>query len=199
MNLAGLGLSLLWLAAGCTWFSSAQHAKTTTAPQLEQATETLLRNGDQLQIRLDMGGQATQTAAQTQEITIDENGEVSLPLIGIVKATGLTPSQLQERVAANYVPRFYVRCNVTVIVLQRFFYVGGEVRGPSRYGWTEDVTLLKAINTACGFTDYANRRKVELVRNGQRSPIDFEELRRDPTKDFPIQPGDTIWVPRSIF
>ncbi|MGH8595070.1 MAG: polysaccharide biosynthesis/export family protein, partial [Gammaproteobacteria bacterium] len=86
-----------------------------------------------------------------------------------------------------------------VQAVQRFFYVGGEVRGAGRYPWSEDVTMLKAINTAGGFSDYANRGKVELVRGGQRTPIDFEELRSNPTKDVPIQPGDSIWVPRSIF
>lgn len=189
-----LGVSAVSLLTGCSWFSSPKPVA--SAPLPEHSGETLLRNGDQLQVRLDTGGPAPQ---QTLDMAIDENGEISLPLVGSVKAEGLTPSQLRERVEANYVPRFFVRCNVTVQVGTRFFYVGGEVRGPARYGWNEDVTLLKAINTAGGFTDFANRRKVELVRGGQRTPIDFDELRRNPTKDVPIQPGDSIWVPRSIF
>ena len=63
----------------------------------------------------------------------------------------------------------------------------------------EDVTLLKSINTAGGFTDYANRSRVELLRGDQKVPVDFDALRQNPARDFAIRPGDSIWVPRSIF
>jgi polysaccharide export outer membrane protein len=73
------------------------------------------------------------------------------------------------------------------------------VRNSGRFPWSEDTTLLKAINTAAGFTDYANRRKVQLVRGKQQQEFDCEELQRNPSKDIQIRPGDTITVPRSIF
>ncbi len=193
-------LAAVGLTAGCLWGSSPEK---TVAPAGRTGGDPLpeirLRVGDQLQVRLDTGGQAAAQSVQLIEMTIDEKGQISLPLIGDVKAEGMTPGELQERIEANYVPRFYVRCNVTVQVPARFFYVGGEVRAPGRYGWTEDVTVLKAINTAGAFTDYANRRKVEIVRGKDKQTVDCDELRRDPVKDVPIQPGDSIWVPRSIF
>jgi polysaccharide export outer membrane protein len=197
-----LALIVAGMTTGCGLFSSSDeaHVKQTAATAGHSAvTETRLRLGDQLQVRLDTGGQVAAQSVQQIEMTIDEKGEISLPLIGQVKAEGMTPGELQERIQANYVPRFYVRCNVTVLVTARFFYVGGEVRGPGRYAWTEDVTMLKAINTAGGFTDYANRRKVDLIRGNKKTPVDFEELRHNPERDVSIQPGDSIWVPRSIF
>jgi polysaccharide export outer membrane protein len=133
------------------------------------------------------------------DVVIDENGEISLPLIDRVKVAGLTASELAERIQASYVPRYYVRCNATVLATTRFFYVGGEVRAPGRYGWSEDVTLLKAINTSGGFTDYANRKKVEVIRGKQRIVVDCEVARSQPAKDVSILPGDSIWVGRSIF
>lgn len=193
-------LAAVSLAAGCLWgSSSSKRTGPATGPIGDALPEIRLRVGDQLQIRLDTGGQAAAQSVQLIEMTIDEKGQISLPLIGDVKAEGMTPGELQERIEANYVPRFYVRCNVTVQVPARFFYVGGEVRAPGRYGWTEDVTVLKAINTAGAFTDYANRRRVEIVRGKDKQVVDCEELRRDPINDVPIQPGDSIWVPRSIF
>ena len=158
--------------------------------------ETLLRIGDQLTIRLDFGGNQP---PQTSDVVVDENGEISLPLVGRIKSEGLTTSELADRIQANYVPRYYIRCNATVMATVRFFYVGGEVRGPSQYNWSEDMTLLKAINTAGGFTEFANRRKVELMRGGEKKPYDCEDLRAHPNKDPVVQPGDSIYVPRSIF
>ncbi|NQU11264.1 polysaccharide export protein [bacterium] len=165
------------------------------------ATENRLRIGDELQIRLDTSG--TQAGAATGPelvtVTIDENGEISLKLVGRVTAAGSSPRELSERIEAHYVPRFYVRMNVTVTVAPRFFYVMGEVRNPGRFGWSDDTTVLKAISTAGSFTDYANRRQLEVIRGKERFLVDTEELRRNPQKDPAVRPGDTVLVPRSIF
>jgi len=162
----------------------------------ERGSEARLRVGEQLQIRIDAG-----IASQNQayDLTIDEKGDITLPLVGKIRATGSTTTELAGRIEANYVPRFYVRCTVTVLVSVRFFYMGGEVRSPGRHNWSEDVTLLKAINTAGGFTDYANRRRVEVSRGTEKRIYDYEEFRQHPEKDIHIQPGDSIYVPRSIF
>jgi protein involved in polysaccharide export with SLBB domain len=157
-----------------------------------------LRTGDQLQVRIETGSGAGATP-QIYDVSIDENGEISLTLIGRIKAEGATVGELTERIQASYVPRYYVHCNVIVLVTVRFFYVGGEVRAPSRYNWTEDITLLKAINTAGGFTDYANRGKVEVTRGKEKKTFNCEDLRQHPDKDIAILPGDTVYVPRSIF
>jgi protein involved in polysaccharide export with SLBB domain len=157
-----------------------------------------LRTGDMLTVRIDAGG-AQSTTPSVSDLSVDEDGNVSLSLIGSIKAAGLTPSELAERIQANYVPRYYVRCNATVLVAQRFFYLGGEVRNPGRFPWSDDTTLLKAINTASGFTDYANRQKVQLTRGGKLEVYNCEDLQRNPVKDPPIRPGDTITIPRSIF
>ena len=157
-----------------------------------------LRTGDMMTVRIDTGG-AQSTTPPATDLSIDEDGNISLPLVGSIKAAGLTTSELAERIQANYVPRYYVRCNATVLVAQRFFYVGGEVRNPGRFPWSEDTSLLKAISTASGFTDYANRQKVQLVHGGKLGVYNCEDLQRNPAKDPSVRPGDTITVPRSIF
>lgn len=193
--LAILSAAVGALVTGCS-FTGTGPTKSSRNLTAAQTTETRLRNGDQLQIRLETSG--TQSP-QVIDAVIDENGEVSLPLIGRIKAEGLTASELAERIQASYVPRYYVRCTAAVFAPTRFFYIGGEVRGPGRQNWSEDITLLKAINTAGGFTEYANRRKVELTRGGEMKLFDYEDLRQHPAKDIPIQPGDSIYVPRSMF
>jgi protein involved in polysaccharide export with SLBB domain len=197
MMVAVIGFAAGMTLVGCASTGSAPSAGfATMAP--DQAGETRLRNGDQIQVRLDTSTDESK-GPQAIDAEIDENGEISLPLINHVKAEGLTPSELSERIQANYVPRFYIRCTVTVLATVRFFYVGGEVRAPGRYNWSEDMTLLKAINTAGGFTDYANRGKVEVARGKGKRVLDSEELRQHPERDIPIQPGDSIYVARSIF
>jgi protein involved in polysaccharide export with SLBB domain len=190
-----LALSACLLAAACATDQPPRPA----ADPAGGTTESRLRSGDQVTVRLDTGGNTEIQRQPPIETVIDENGEISLPLIGRVRAAGSTPSEVAERIQASYVPRFYVRCNATVLPTVRFFYVGGEVRGPGRYNWTEDVTILKAINTAGGFTDYANRRKVELARGKNKQTLDVEDIRQHPEKDVAVQPGDSIYVPRSIF
>jgi protein involved in polysaccharide export with SLBB domain len=185
-------------ASGCA--SPSSQSRSAEFATAGEDVQTRLRVGDQLQIRLDTtGGQPTSQSPAPLDAVIDERGEISLPFIGRVQAEGSTPAELAERIQANYVPRYYVRCNVSVLVTLRFFYVGGEVRSPGRYPWTGDITLLKAINTAGSFTDYANRGRVEIIRGKEKIAVNMDDLRRNPNKDVPIRPGDSIWVPRSIF
>jgi protein involved in polysaccharide export with SLBB domain len=193
MIVAIVGFVAGTMLVGCA-SSDSSSSRGFVAP--DQGGETRLRNGDQIQVRTDTGDIK---GPQAVDAEIDENGEISLPLINHVKAEGLTPSELSERIQANYVPRFYIRCTVTVLATVRFFYVGGEVRGPGRYNWSEDITLLKAINTAGGFNDYANRSKVELTRGKEKRVFNCEDLRQHPERDMSIQPGDSIYISRSIF
>ncbi len=159
-------------------------------------SESRLRVGDLLQIRVET---SVMTAAQLLEVAVEDNGNITLPLIGSLRAQGLSTSELADQIQKAYVPKYYVRCTTTVLAPVRFFYVGGEVRAPSRYPWAKDLTLSRAINAAGGFTDFANRSRVEIARGKTKLVFDCEAIRRQPDKDVAIQPGDSIYVPRSIF
>jgi protein involved in polysaccharide export with SLBB domain len=200
-----LQAAALCLVLGCSGINGLFGGSSSGKPRITTSATTSsedevsgrLRHGDELTVRIDAGPQ--QQTPQALDVYIDEDGAISLPLVGRINAAGLTTSELAEHIEANYMPRYYVRCTATVTVAQRFFYVGGEVRGPSRFLWSEDTTLLKAISTAGGFTDYANHRRVELIHGKDRQVFDYDELRRNPSKDVPVRPGDTITVPRSVF
>ena len=189
-----LGLLALALGAGCAGTPTRHSGGNSGGSPTE--TESRLRIGDQIQIRVET---STTQPAQLYDLMIDENGGVALPLIDRLKADGLTSSELADLIQKTYVPRYFVRCNVNVLVSSRFFYVGGEARSPGRYPWTKDVTLLKAINTAGGFSDYANRGTVELTHGKEKKTYNCEAIRQHPENDVEIQPGDSIYVPRSIF
>jgi len=81
----------------------------------------------------------------------------------------------------------------------RFVNVGGAVRAPARVPFTEDMTLLAAISAAGGFNDFADQKRVRLLRGSEAKIYDVRQVRKDPGLDPKLQPGDKIEVPQSFF
>src|SRR5512135_921382 len=98
---------LLMIAIGLSWALGSGCGSTPTTRSrtfgmgTSAGSETLLRIGDQLTVRCEFGGVQQ---PQVNDVVVDENGEISLPLMGRVKAEGLTTSELAERIQASYVP-----------------------------------------------------------------------------------------------
>ena len=131
---------------------------------------------------------------------IKEDGTITMPNIGHVQAAGKTAGELQNEIYNLYVPKLYRHLTVTVNTGDRVYYVTGEVKGPGRQLYAGQMTVTKAITTAGDFTDFANHKKVWLIRaNGQRIKINCNEALRDPYKDLPVYPNDQIQVPRRIW
>ncbi len=134
---------------------------------------------------------------EKREERIKEDGTITLYLVGAVKAEGKTPGQLQKEIHDGYVPKYYVRLDVSVLAEGRYFYVDGSVKIPSRQPHAGELTVLKAIAAAGGFTDFANKKKVQIVRaNRQTITVDCVKALKDPKLDLPIYPGDKITVPQ---
>jgi protein involved in polysaccharide export with SLBB domain len=141
---------------------------------------------------------------ETHEERIKEDGTITLPYIVAVVAAGKTPGELQKEIHDRYVPDYYKRLTVTVHGEQRVYYVGGYVRQPGRQVYLGTTTVTKAIQSAGDFTDYADKRIVELTRrDGKRFTVDCIKASKDPNLDLPVYPGDKIHVPmrdlKSIF
>jgi protein involved in polysaccharide export with SLBB domain len=131
---------------------------------------------------------------------VGEDGKIILPFNVSVTAVGKTPSQLADDIRKEYVPRYYVRLTATVKTDERFYFVGGEVRIPARQPYLGDMTVLRSIDTAGGFTDFANRKKIELRRaNGQRHIINYEKARENSKLDLPVYANDQVTVPKRRF
>jgi protein involved in polysaccharide export with SLBB domain len=81
----------------------------------------------------------------------------------------------------------------------RFVNVGGAVRTPMRVPFTEDMTLLTAINAAGGFNDFADQKRVRLLRGSEVKLFDVRQFRKNPSKDVGLQPGDRVEVPQTLF
>lgn len=165
------------------------------------AQDIRLRDGDQIQLRL--GGVPYEEIEQvTGSYQVDGEGYLNLPHIGRVKASGLTQNEVQKAVEAMYKEKgVYTAPTVTINVPMeaRFVNVGGEVKTPRRVEFTVDLTVLAAINSAGGFTEFANEGKVRLLRNGEVTTVNVKKARTQPQLDIRLQPGDTLEVPRSFW
>jgi polysaccharide biosynthesis/export protein len=133
------------------------------------------------------------------EELIKEDGDVTLPLIGSVKAVGKTAGELQNEIHDLYVPQYYVRLNVTVQPGDLIYYVRGEVKLPGRQLYVGETTVTKAITSSGDFTDFASH-KVSLIRaNGQLVKVNVDKALEDPTLDVQVYPGDQVVVPRRLW
>ena len=132
---------------------------------------------------------------------ISEQGTITLPLIGTVQAAGKTAAELERDIHKAYVPQYYLRLTVTVRGQERFYYVGGEVKGPNRYSWAGELTVTKAIQTAGDFTDWANKKNVAVTRADGSTirSINCVKILEGKSPDVPVYAGDKIHVPRRIW
>jgi len=166
-----------------------------------QAQDAVLRAGDQIEIRI--GGVPAEEISQVTGVyTVDGEGFVNLPHIGKIRALGATQAQLQSAIEGTYkAQQIYTNPSITLAVPNsaRFVDVGGDVRAPQRVPFTADLTLLGAINAAGGFTEYADQSKVKLLRDGSATTVNVKEVRRDPSKDPKLRPGDKVEVPQSFW
>ncbi|HEY1582224.1 MAG TPA: polysaccharide biosynthesis/export family protein [Chthoniobacterales bacterium] len=163
--------------------------------------DALLRPGDPLEMRIS-GVPADEQTQVNNTYTVDSNGMVNMPYINKVRAEGLTPGQLASAIESGYRSAGIFTNPTITIVMQpqtRFVNVGGAVRAPNRVPFTEDLTLLAAINAAGGFNDFADQKRVRLLRGKEAKVYDVRQFRRDPGLDPRLEPGDRIEVPQSFF
>jgi polysaccharide export outer membrane protein len=129
------------------------------------------------------------------EYEIDSTGQVSIPLAGHIRASGLTTREL-ERSISSALSKGIVRdprVNVEV-ALYRPYYILGEVKKGGEYPYRLGLTVMDAIASAGGFTYRANENKVYLRRAGSAG----EEVY---PLDTPVQvfPGDNIRIAERYF
>lgn len=192
---SGLGrLGVLGLAvglAGCAAPGTGTQ-RGTRAGDGEVYSDTL-RKGDMVEVRFS-GSASPPTDIEER---IKDDGTISLPLVGAIVAEGKSDGQLQREIHEAFVPRYYRQLTVTVRSEYRVFFVDGEVRGPGRLPYAGQLTVLQAIASAGGFTDFAARRRIELVRrSGEKFVIHGDRAKDNAQLDLPVYPGDRIYVPR---
>lgn len=153
------------------------------------------------------------TVWKNQELSrltvIRPDGLISMPLIGDIQAAGLTAEALAQRITERLKQYFATTPSVSVSVKTINSYsvfVMGEVAKPGKYQFKSYVTVLQAITTAGGFTVYAKRNKLQVLRVTENSdhirreihiPLRYDDLMagRGEPGNILLQSGDTVLVP----
>jgi polysaccharide export outer membrane protein len=149
----------------------------------------LLASGDRL--RVIVFGQDN----LSNSFSVDGAGNVSLPLIGLVRANGLTTAQLERAVEARLRDGFLREPRVSIEVEAfRPFFVLGEVTTAGQYPFISGMTVQNAIAVAGGYTPRGSQSDVDITRVVDGRPFTFAA---PPT--FPVRPGDTIAVRERFF
>jgi polysaccharide export outer membrane protein len=135
-------------------------------------------------------------------LLVRPDGMISVPLLGDVQASGLTPLQLADQIETK-LKKFVQNPNVSVVVTQihsKVVYLLGEVGKKGPIEMTPGMTLLEAIGSAGGLTDFANAKKIYILRDEagkhQKIPVQYKAaLKGDSTLNLVLKAGDTIVVP----
>lgn len=184
-------MALMGILAGCA--TDGPKGRNPVIPAAASASH--LRPGDNLTVAI-----IGVPDPSTNSVQVDDQGIISLPYIGTIKASGATTGGLTQSIREAYVTKkIYTSVDISVTVTERYVYVGGEVQKPGRIIWTPDLTAAKAVQAAGGFTLYAKEDKVSVVRTQILYDVDIKLAQKDPSQDPKLEPGDSIQVSRSAF
>lgn len=201
------GLALcVWALAGCksdqqfTELPGYGSSSTMTGAGANPATPI---NAQSLIIRVGSALRVTFSEMPTplpqMDVTVREDGKITLLQQHDFMAAGKTRAQLANDIHAFYVPNYYPTMTVSVDFQPntQFYYVGGEVKAPGRQVYLGPIHVLGAIKSAGDFSDFANKRKVKLTRaDGHILIVNCNKALEDPTLDPEVFPGDVVHVPR---
>jgi len=141
--------------------------------------------------------------ALSRTVPVRVDGNISLPIINEIRAAGLTPLQLKEALTTR-LKEFIESPNVSVTVTEANsfkVYVSGQVKTPGVYRLRSETTVLQIIPMAGGFTEWANQKKILVIRkeNGKekRITVNYKKILKgdNPGSNIALKPGDTVIVP----
>jgi len=146
---------------------------------------------------------------ESQHLRVNDNGELEVPYIGLVQASGRTCKELAYTVKASLEREYYYHATVIIAVdhisekSRGKVYVYGSVKsqGPQEIPTDESYTVSKAVIRAGGFGDFANKRKVRVTRkDGKNFVVDLKRVIEEghTDEDLVLQPDDQINVPQRL-
>jgi polysaccharide export outer membrane protein len=157
--------------------------------------------GDVLQITIYAGGDKQEEFTDT----VSPAGTINCPLVGEVRAGGMTPPKIAERLRER-LARDYYRDPQVLVSLKEYggqIHILGEVRRPGLYPFRAGLTALSACALAGGFGDFAAAQRARVTRSVDGRSKVFEvnliRVKQGKAEDLPLACGDRIDVPRRRF
>jgi len=133
------------------------------------------------------------------QFPVRPDGKISLALVNEIQAAGLTPEQLSAAIAQG-LGKYMTQPEVSVSVLQvnsKKYFIIGEVQKPGSFSLTVPTTALEALVNAGGFREFANTKKIVILRKGQRHKFNYKEViaGKKMEQNILLESGDQIIVP----
>ncbi len=131
--------------------------------------------------------------------TVHEDGMFTMPLLGDLKAGGLTPVQVEEEVTKALAK--YVRQPLVTITVQQVgskkYYMDGQIARPGEFPLVVPTTVLEAISKAGGLLPFGNPKKIYVLRGTNRIKFNYKDVLRGKNMDqnIQLQSGDHVVVP----
>ena len=150
-----------------------------------------------------LGIQVWKETDLSRSVPVRPDGKISFPLIDDLQAAGLTPLELKN-VLTEKLKQYLSGPRVTVLVEEvnsYKVYVMGEVVIQGSLVLKSKTTLLQAISLAGGFSPYAKRDQIIVLRkNGKRDErikLSYDRIvaGKSPEQNLVLEPGDTVVVP----
>jgi polysaccharide export outer membrane protein len=200
LSFGGMGIFLLLIIANMAYPQADKEILSRKEAQAEIGTDNdqyVIGAEDVLSIHV------WKEDAFTRTIPVRMDGKISLPLVQEIKAAGLTPLQLKE-VLTRRLKEFIENPVVSVTVTEANsykVYVSGQVKTPGVYRLRSETSVAQIIPMAGGFTDWANQKKILIIRNEngreKRMTVNYKKIMRGSDQDSNVilKAGDTIIVP----
>ena len=137
-------------------------------------------------------------AELTRQVVVRPDGKITMPLIQEIQAADLTPEQLKKGLVEALL-KYINNPDVTVMVQDvrsKKYYIDGEV---SRSGWfplVTPTTVLEALSNAGGFKEFANQKKIRILRHGAILKFNYKEVTngKHMEQNIYLENGDHIIV-----
>ena len=174
-------VSIFWLLVCIVFIHS--------TPVLAANDDYVLATGDVVKVKV------YQEEDLSLSTTIDSSGTIEFPLLGEINLAGMTLDEAEAHIDKLLRGDYLINPQVSVTIEKyRSFYIAGAVRKPGYYEYKPGMTARTAIAIAGDFTKLASRRKVYIIRAGDKN---FKEEKHG--LDVTIGPGDTIRIKESLF
>src|SRR5579863_5198034 len=127
------------------------------------------------------------------------DGKITIPLVGDLQAAGLTPQRLSDQLE-QALSEYINKPDVTVTIQQvnsKKFFLTGEVYRPGEYPLVTPTRIFDALSNAGGFRDFANKKKIILIRGNERYRFNYQDVLkgRNLGQNIFLENGDTVVVP----
>ena len=192
-NFAGVGNSIGAPAGGTSNEAAGSAVQNPAGKDGNEYNVDDIRVGDTITITIS----DTPTVITPIDERVKSDGTIILLQNQTFEAAGKKRGELEKEIRDRYVPDFFRTMTVSVRhqPQSQFYFVGGEVKRPDRQVYIGRMTVLKAIQSAGDFTDFARKSKVQLTRaDGRTFHINWYKAQKDPKQDLEVFPGDTITV-----